>query len=54
MMHNYDILIPTHQIVVRGADWVLEGDDVEDGEEFASPLLTAGQTERAEEETETS
>ena len=46
--------IPTHQVVVRGTDCVLEGDDVEDGEEFPSPLLTTGQSERAEKETETS
>ena len=42
--------IPTHQVVVRGTDCVLEGDDVEDGEEFPSPVLTAGQTEGAEKE----
>ena len=42
--------IPTHQVVVRSTDCVLEGDDVEDGEEFPSPVLTAGQTEGAEKE----
>ena len=48
MLDVIDIL--THQVVVRGADCVLEGDDVEDGEEFPFPVLTAGQTEGAEKE----
>ena len=43
MMSDVDVIdILTHQVVVRGADCVLEGDDVEDGEEFPSSVLTTG------------
>ena len=41
----------THQIVVRGTDSVLEGDNVEDGEEFSSPVLTTGEAQGREKET---